>query len=289
MRKTLSIVVSLIVFGFVVWLILAGSVNLPMYWTEVAAGLTLIGIGVLYWGFKPDIVRWIKGKKETIKKELPLPISNNNKPTEKLSKPYDEKQLQTGEKVIKKGILLPDNNEIVKLNVANSFLDELYEKARSKATESNNDAKLSYFSIQVYPFLHEDYSLIPFIEIQSTVRIYMYFYSKWGNKIHKFRYIELEQRVEKLPDEPPMSDWSRKIFAKVPWRKNPHWMQFLGKAYAKVKALPVSEGTGYQLMARAYNKEMPWKIMFEDGLGNRHTYGWNGRGLDENSITVIEK
>jgi len=40
-----------------------GVVALPEYWTQLAVGLTLAGIGVLSWGFKPRIGRWIKQRR----------------------------------------------------------------------------------------------------------------------------------------------------------------------------------------------------------------------------------
>ena len=39
------------------------GVLLPSFWTELAAGLTLLAIGVLYWGFKPEINNLVRGRK----------------------------------------------------------------------------------------------------------------------------------------------------------------------------------------------------------------------------------
>jgi hypothetical protein len=214
---------------------------------------------LLSWKRKPIL----NINKETVKKEIPVTISNNN---------FDE-QLQTGKNVIKKSVLLPDNNEIDKLNVTNSFLDNIYEKARIDATKINDDAKLSSFSIGVFPF-----------DLSSKVCIYMIFYSKWANRKYEFRYSENSQKVEHLlPDERSISSFERRVFAKVPWRKNTHWMQFLDRAYAKVKSLPVSEDAHYTLEANAHSK-MPWAVIFNDGFGNPHIYRWNGVGLNEKSI-----
>lgn len=56
-------VVAFICFAFVGALICSGSVTLSDFWTGTAVGLALIAIGILYWGFKPDIGRLIRGKR----------------------------------------------------------------------------------------------------------------------------------------------------------------------------------------------------------------------------------
>ncbi len=38
---------------------------MPEYWTQLAVGLTLAAIGVLYWGWKPEIERWFKERQNT--------------------------------------------------------------------------------------------------------------------------------------------------------------------------------------------------------------------------------
>jgi hypothetical protein len=157
--------------------------------------------------------------------------------------------------------------------VTNSLLDEIYENARSQATKINNDAKLSSISIGVFPF-----------DLYSKVHIYMTFYSKWTNRTYEFKFDESSKEVKhSLPDERAISYINKEVFAKVPWQKNPHWIQFLERAYAKIKSLPVSGDANYTLNASAYSK-MPWAVIFSDGFGNPHIYRWNGKGLDENSI-----
>lgn len=64
MRRTLSIVGAVILILFAAYLIITGNVALPEFWTQVAGGLVIAAIGLLGWGFKPDIYRFlgIEGK-----------------------------------------------------------------------------------------------------------------------------------------------------------------------------------------------------------------------------------
>lgn len=49
------------------WILLnSGVVFMRNYLTELTAGLTLLAIGILYWGFKPEIDEYIRGKSEVI-------------------------------------------------------------------------------------------------------------------------------------------------------------------------------------------------------------------------------
>lgn len=48
-------------FIFVAWLIHARGVVLADFWTQLAVGLTLVAIGILYWGFKSEINNLVKG------------------------------------------------------------------------------------------------------------------------------------------------------------------------------------------------------------------------------------
>jgi hypothetical protein len=235
----------------------------------VFGAMFVSGVALIYKGWNPKSSNFQRGM-------LPLPISKN------VENSLSDKILEyTDEKATKKSVLLPDNNEITKLNVTNSFLDEIYKKARSEATKINNDAKLSSFSISVFPFNEQ---------LSSKVNIYMVFYSKWTNRTYQFKYDEDSQQIKHiLPDKRSISYLERAVFAKVPWRKNPRWMQFLDRAYAKVKPLPASEYAGYALNANAAYK-MPWKVDFNDERGNPHIYSWDGVGLDENSIIAdVEK
>lgn len=65
LRKVLSIAGAVAILAFVGFLIYTGSVSMPDYWTGVAVGLTLVAFGIIYWGFKPEIHRLIKAKKDS--------------------------------------------------------------------------------------------------------------------------------------------------------------------------------------------------------------------------------
>jgi hypothetical protein len=227
------------------------------------AGIILIIYGVAYFH--------IKDTKE-IEKEitsLKLKLQETN-----FQEPCVKEKIQTDER-INKSTLLPDTNEITKLNVTNVLLDEIYEKAHSQATKTNGDVKLSRLSIGVFPF-----------DLSSKIYIYMTFYSKWINRTYEFKFDDRAKEIKhSLPDERAISYIDRAVFAKVPWQKNPQWRQFLELSYAKVRSLPVSEDATYTLDASAYAK-MPWAVIFNDGFGNPHIYRWNGKGLDESSIVA---
>lgn len=60
MRKLLSIVCAVLLLLIVFLSAYGGFVALPEYWTGLAVGLTLIAIGGLSWGWKPEIERWLK-------------------------------------------------------------------------------------------------------------------------------------------------------------------------------------------------------------------------------------
>ena len=80
-------------------------------------------------------------------------------------------------------------------------------------------------------------------------------------------------------------DYDRKVFVNLPWKESPQWMQFLNMAYVRIKPIQPAIRTSYYLIARAYSKDAPWKLEFEDGFtGKDYSYEWNGKGLDENSI-----
>jgi hypothetical protein len=81
----LAVVMSLIAFGFVAWLFLTkGVIVSSTYWTDLAVGVTLLGITALSWGLKPYIARWLKGEKEDVVyqgKNVPMPSYSEEKIT----------------------------------------------------------------------------------------------------------------------------------------------------------------------------------------------------------------
>lgn len=66
MRKVLSIIGSIILFVIVLVLLESGGVILIDYLTGVTAALTILVFPILYWGFKPEIDGYIRGKSEVI-------------------------------------------------------------------------------------------------------------------------------------------------------------------------------------------------------------------------------
>jgi len=77
MRKIFSVLGALILLSFVSYLICSGSVILPDYWTEVAVALTMMAIGLLVWGFKPEIMRLVKGKKSREKPTIAVDVGRS--------------------------------------------------------------------------------------------------------------------------------------------------------------------------------------------------------------------
>jgi hypothetical protein len=252
-----------------------------LYFAGVITDLLSVVEGVLVWIFGSMFIAGAallyrgRKKRKTSEEKVILDVTFKNEEENGLNEVE-----QTNGKAIKKSVLLPDNKEIDKLSVTSSFLNDLYGKARLEAIKINDDALLSYFAIQVYPYPNRHF---PFIE--SQVNIYLNFYSKWANKTLHFQYTESDKQLHlKFPYETPRIAQFKRVFIKVPWQKNPRWMQFLSKAYAKVKPLPISENVCYHLSSFPYNKETCWIVTFEDGLGKSHVYAWDGKGLDENSI-----
>jgi hypothetical protein len=185
--------------------------------------------------------------------------------------------LQTAEKEEKIDItgspLLPDVTEITKLKIDNDFLDRLYEEARSKAVKAYNDAKLSEFSIQAFPFRKP-----------ASVHIYFYFYSKWANRTCHFQYSQSTHALKHYtPNKQAMAEFQKGVFEDLPWKTSPHFLQALSKIYDKIKPLPSAEDTNFSLSKLATDKN--WSIKFEDGLsGNDYWFKWDGLGLDETNI-----
>jgi len=253
MRTAISITVAIILFTFVGYLVYSESIALSEYWTSLAVTLTAIALGILYWGFKPKIDRFFEKKRETPKGKV------ETAPSLEVKK--------------RKSALLPDNTQITKLNINDSLLDKIYEQAQRIAIDLYHDAQLSYFAIQVFPYDKHG----------ASVNIYLDFYSKWTDKICGFQYSDLSEDLRHItPDKSPMVDFQRSVFAALPWKTSPQWMQFLNRTYAKIRPLPPAEGTCYHL---SVSTSTDWNLKFEDGFsGKEYKFKWNGRGLDENSI-----
>lgn len=65
MRKPLSVIFALVPLILVALLAYWGLVALVEYWTQLAVGLTLLAVGVLYWGWKSEIDRWFAEKRSS--------------------------------------------------------------------------------------------------------------------------------------------------------------------------------------------------------------------------------
>jgi len=240
-----------------IYLVSSGSIALPDYWTQLAVVLTATALGILYWGFKPQIDRLFKekGKFQKAKSE---------------TAPLRKEETQEAS-------LLPENVQITKLSIDDSLLDEIYEQARRKAIDIYHDAQLSFFAIQVYPFTG------------PSVNIYLDFYSKWADKKCTLRArSDASWHVEHSPpDKHPKYDSGRQVFTTLPWKESPQWMEFLNRAYAKIGPFAPAIGTSYHLFAYpTQNKH--WSLGFSDGFsGKEYSFEWDGKGLDENSIKQL--
>jgi len=178
-----------------------------------------------------------------------------------------------------KSALLPDNTEITKLNIDDSLLDEIYEKAQREAIKIYRDAQLSGFSVQVLPFGKAG---------RPIVNVYYDFYSKWADRICHFQFSELSHSLKHyLPNKRPIADLDTEAFANLPWKTSPHWMQFLSRSYDRIKPLPPVEDTCYNLYAKP-TQQTYWIAVFQNGLsGDEHSFEWDGRRLDENGIKQL--
>jgi hypothetical protein len=255
MRTIASILVACALFVIVGYLAYSGNIILSDFWTGVAVVLVGTALGILYWGFRPQISGFFKEKRETRRYEA---------------------EAAPSEEVRKQGsALLPDNSEITRLNIDDRLLDQIYKQAGSAAINIYHDAKLSHFTIQVFPFEKNG----------PSVNIYFDFYSKWADKTSKFVYNDSSQQVRHFtPDKRPTSDYSRETFTTLPWEKSPQWMQFLDRAYARIKPLSSVEETCYYFSASP-TQGIGLRAMFDDGFsGNEYVFAWDGKGLDGNSI-----
>jgi len=269
MRTIVSMVVAFVLFILVGYLAYSGSIFLPEYWTSLAVTFTAIALGILYWGFKPKIDRFFEEKRETQHKPETTPSLNVEKrKAETVPSLKVEKQKNT---------LLPDNTQITKLNIDDSLLDKIYEQAQRIAIDLYHDALLSRFSIQVFPYF----------KYGASVNIYLGFYSKWAEKICAFQYVGSSEELKHItPDKDAESDFNKIVFATLPWKTNPQWMQFLDRAYIKIRPLSSAEETCYHLQISPFTG---WQLNFEDGFsGKEYTFKWNGEGLDEDSIKQLK-
>lgn len=258
MRTKISIIVATVLIIFVIYFAYSGNIALSDFWTQLAVALTIIALSILYWGFRPQIERFLRGKRKT-----------QNDKAETVS-------LRKGKK--QKSALLPESVNITELNIDASLLDSIYEQAHRKAIDIYHDAQLSGFCIQSYPFA----------KAGAKVIIYLTFYSKWADRLCVFRRSDVSPQVEHAPpDKRPKFESEREVFTTLPWKKSPQWMQFLKRVYAKIGPFAPALGTNYHLYAHP-SRKIYWHVDFDDNFsGNEYHFEWNGRGLDENSVKQL--
>jgi hypothetical protein len=163
----------------------------------------------------------------------------------------------------RKRVLLPDPNNISRLNVDNDLLNELYGQAYGGAVSKYHDAKLSGFAILVYPYSDD------------RVSIHFEFHSQWAGRKCTFMIGEIGDMKESLPNEPVEREAT---FDELPWIQNPNWPQFLKKSCEKVGPLPSAPQTNYILSADAY-RERQWRLLSKDGVtGKMSDFDWDGIG-----------
>jgi hypothetical protein len=63
MRKPLAVIGACVLFFAVGWLVNSGKVNFGDFLTQLAAALILMALGVLYWGFRPEIDRAVRERR----------------------------------------------------------------------------------------------------------------------------------------------------------------------------------------------------------------------------------
>lgn len=172
-------------------------------------------------------------------------------------------------------VLFQGITDITRVDIDNALVDSLYEVTSQKATEIYNDAQLSGFAIQVFPF-------------RSDVYIYLDFYSKWANKKCSFQYSCNSKKIRHItPDEPQRFNRDKIVFKTLPWKKNPNWKQIIKKTYVRIGPLHPAEKTDYHLHAYPL-EDIIWSISYKDGLtGNVYSFKWDGKGLNEKNILQL--
>ena len=268
-----KIIVSAGILGVLFWLFLGVFSFIPWQVAGVLAAAS-VGISTLllhYERGKSTIsinhTKLEKKQRETEIRQPPPPKTEGEIKSDVTAAPSKEEKT-------KKTLLLPDKPDITKLDISNYLFDQIYEQARAQALVSYPDAQLAHLTIQIFPF-HE---------VGRRVNIYLDFYSKWANKRCKFRFSEDEQQViHAPPDRPVREDSHKNIFETMPWRKNPQWIQFLNRVYAKIGPFASATGTIYHLSANPpEGNYWDWSLSFDDCFaGREYRFGWNGKDVED--------
>lgn len=157
--------------------------------------------------------------------------------------------------------LLPDPKKMTELNLDNPFLTEVYGKLYSLALKWSDDARLSGFSIHVYPYR----------EYGSKVSIQLEFFSSWAKMSRVWCFDDKgdisevglpKHKTEEIP-----------TFGELPWVQCPDWLKTLQKAYVQVGKLPEVERTNYRVQTSVSLGR--WLFIFQDGVsGKEHKFEW---------------
>lgn len=173
-------------------------------------------------------------------------------------------------------VLLPDGDDITKLQITNDMLNDFYEKAYKKAKEKYPDAKLLIFAIHVFPFGRI-----------SKVDIMLMFFSKGTDRIARFHFTDENPEVNYvLPDKFRNPSEDRNVFSSLPWKKSPNWLQVLRGIYSRIGQFAPANQTNYSFSVFPQSKEgHDWIFNFEDGFsGKTYNYYWSGKNKDEPQI-----
>jgi hypothetical protein len=233
------------------------------FWTGLAVSLIVIAMGILYWGFRPQIGSYFK-EKRNLQEGKAETVTATRQGTELTS--------------VNQLAPLPNEAQITKLNIDNSLLDEIYEQAQRKAIDIFHDARFSYFTIQVHPY-----------EKLGHANICLTFYSQWANKLCEFVSYDRNQQAKHVPpDKRAIGILGKQAFITIPWKESPQWLQFIERAYARIEPLTPARNTRYHLSAYLSSDVLGWSLGFEDGFsGREHRFTWNGKGFDEGSIVQV--
>ncbi len=164
-------------------------------------------------------------------------------------------------------VLLPDKDEMWRLNIDNALLTQLYGQAHGLATTRFHDAKLCGLDIIVYPY-----------DPLDRVSIMFSFYSRWADRKCTYILGETRDMTESQPSKPAKCEEDRVTFHELPWVKDLDWSQFIRKSCEKVGPLSPARWTGYHISTAAW-LELQWSISFKGGVtGKESDFSWDGKG-----------
>jgi hypothetical protein len=163
-------------------------------------------------------------------------------------------------------MLTVDETDMWKLNINNALLDKLYEEAYNLAILDIQDAKLSEFDIDVFPY-----------STTSKVRITYCFYSNEAERELDYVFndrlnISLERDISGI------AIVNRVTFESLPWLTTQEWMSTIKKACENVGPLTPDDHTGY-LVWVVNSPKLTWHINISDSVNWHWTlFAWDGQG-----------